>query len=417
MPAVWWKRSLHCKSETGDVHDPNTSGKNLSKISSTRKPTTRSGCSRSIANIKDVIHGSKRHMENLHLQSPRSVGSCELLNPITHQVVLNNSSCELKITGYCFQNDKGSGNGSAFLGTIKPGTPVPVTGSHCSIPPRKPKGSDSPLRKGSSNNQLRRARSRFGSRSGASTGGDSNDSQPSTCHKCGEEFSKCEAVESHHLSKHAVTQLLEGDSSRNIVEMICRTNWSSKSDNNNNNNKVSDGIERILKVHNMQRTLTQFEEYCEMVKTKANKLAKKHARCLADGNELLRFHGTTLECCLGMKHCSGLCTSDKCGVCQILTHGFKINGGIGVFTASTSSRALEAIKLKDDRNPGVRKALIVCRVIAGRVHKPLENVEEIAGQSGFDSLAGKVGLNSSIEELFLLSPTALLPCFVVICKP
>lgn len=203
MPAVWWKRSLHCKSETGDVHDPNTSGKNLSKISSTRKPTTRSGCSRSIANIKDVIHGSKRHMENLHLQSPRSVGSCELLNPITHQVVLNNSSCELKITGYCFQNDKGSANGSAFVGTIKPGTPVPVTGSHCSIPSRKPRGSDSPLRKGSSNNQLRRARSRFGSRSGASTGGDSNDSQPSTCHKCGEQFSKCEAVESHHLSKHA----------------------------------------------------------------------------------------------------------------------------------------------------------------------------------------------------------------------
>lgn len=197
--------------------------------------------------------------------------------------------------------------------------------------------------------------------------------------------------------------------------MICRTSWSSKSDNNQN--EVSKGIERILKVHNMQRTLTQFEEYREMVKTKASKLAKKHARCLADGNELLRFHGTTLECCLGMKHSSGLCTSDKCGVCQILTHGFKIDGGIGVFTASTSGRALEeAIKLKDDRNPGMKKALIVCRVIAGRVHKPLENVDEIAGQSGFDSLAGKIGLNSSIEELFFLSPKALLPCFIVICK-
>ncbi|MCD7467339.1 hypothetical protein HAX54_004731, partial [Datura stramonium] len=55
-------------------------------------------------------------------------------------------------------------------------------------------------------------------------------------------------------------------------------------------------------------------------------------------------------------------------------------------------------------------------VIAGRVHKPLENVQELIGQSGFDSLAGKVGLYSNIEELYLLNSKALLPCFVVICK-
>lgn len=209
----------------------------------------------------------------------------------------------------------------------------------------------------------------------------------------------------------AVTELVEGDSSRKIVEIICRTSWSKPETSSN-------GIERILKVHNMQKVLAQFEEYRELVKIKANKLAKKHPRCLADGNELLRFHGTTVECSLGINGSSSLCTSERCKVCKILRHGFsikkEINGGVGVFTASTSGRALEAI----DENILVswRKALIVCRVIAGRVHRPLENVQELIGQSGFDSLAGKVGLYSNIEELYLLNPKALLPCFVVICK-
>ena len=91
--------------------------------------------------------------------------------------------------------------------------------------------------------------------------------------------------------------------------------------------------------------------------------------------------------------------------------------GIGVFTTSTSARAFNSIEAAGGDETMRRKAMIVCRVIAGRVHRPLENIQEMAGQTGFDSLAGKVGLHSNIEELYLLNPRALLPCFVVICKP
>ena len=97
-----------------------------------------------------------------------------------------------------------------------------------------------------------------------------------------------------------VTELLEGDSSRRIVEIICRASWP-KPDNPFNK------IERILKVHNMHRTLARFEEYREAVKVKASKLSKKHPRCLADGNELLRFYGTTVLCSLGTNGSSTLC--------------------------------------------------------------------------------------------------------------
>ncbi|KAI3791689.1 hypothetical protein L2E82_05550 [Cichorium intybus] len=99
MPTVWFslKKSLHCKSEPSDVHDPK-SKKQLATIL-TRKPG-RSGRSRSIANLKDVIHGgSKRHSEKPVSCNPRSIGSSEFLNPIT-QVILNDSRCELKITGF-----------------------------------------------------------------------------------------------------------------------------------------------------------------------------------------------------------------------------------------------------------------------------------------------------------------------------
>ncbi|KAK4420719.1 hypothetical protein Salat_2022400 [Sesamum alatum] len=419
MPTVWFslKKSLPCKSELSEVHDPSRPGKQLSPIL-TR--SGRSGCSRSIANLKDVIHGSKRHSEKPPSCSPRSIGSSELLNPITHEVILSNSKCELKITSFG-GGDGGAaaGGGSTYVGTLRPGTPGP--GGHptmhyfssslrnsATTPPRK-----------SANLLTERERFRNGGSAVLGGGGSGRkrtsfekNTNAAACHKCGEQFVKWEALESHHLSKHAVTELLEGDSSRKIVEIICRSSWI-KSENH------CVRIDRVLKVHNMQKTLARFEDYREAVKIKASKLAKKHPRCLADGNELLRFYGTNLACSLGMNGSSSLCVSDKCCVCRIIRYGFSIKwelkGGVGVFTTSTSGRAFELIEINES-DRFMRKALIVCRVIAGRVHRPLENVQDMAGQTGFDSLAGKVGLYSNIEELYLLNPKALLPCFVVICK-
>ncbi|PPS20258.1 hypothetical protein GOBAR_AA00311 [Gossypium barbadense] len=394
--------------EPSDVHDPKTR-KQLSTIL-TRK-AGRSGCSRSIANLKDVIHGSKRHLEKPPSCSPRSIGSSEFLNPITHEVILSNSRCELKITGFGgFQDSLTNGpGGHPTMHYFNPS----FRNSSTTTPPRK-----SPFlvseRKGCGGNGHSSNR--------VPLDADSNGSSTVTCHKCGEQFNKWEAAETHHLSKHAVvkhspslavTELVEGDSSRKIVEIICRTSWL-KSENH------CGRIERVLKVHNMQKTLARFEDYREMVKIKASKLPKKHPRCIADGNELLRFYGTTVACSLGLNGSSSLCISEKCCVCRIIRNGFsakkELKEGLGVFTTSTSGRAFESIQILED-DPSIRKALIVCRVIAGRVHRPLENIQEMAGQTGFDSLAGKVGLYLNIEELYLLNPRALLPCFVVICKP
>lgn len=75
----------------------------------------------------------------------------------------------------------------------------------------------------------------------------------------------------------------------------------------------------------MPKTLACFEEYREIVKINANKLHVNHPRCLADGNELLMFHGTNIACSLGINNSFSLCDLDYCGVCQILRHGFSTN--------------------------------------------------------------------------------------------
>lgn len=187
--AVWFslKKSLHCKSEPSDVHNPKTK-KQLSSIL-TRK-TGRSGCSRSIANLKDVIHGSKRHLERPPSCSPRSIGSSEFLNPIAHEVILSNMRCELKITGF----GGGGGAGSTYVGTLRPGTPGP--GGHPTMHYFNPsfRNSATPPRKASAEGEglPPQRRPSFEKEGGGVT-----------CHKCGEHFVKWEVLESHHLSKHA----------------------------------------------------------------------------------------------------------------------------------------------------------------------------------------------------------------------
>ncbi|KVH99107.1 hypothetical protein Ccrd_022656, partial [Cynara cardunculus var. scolymus] len=395
MSTVWFslKKSFHCESDSADVHDPKPKT-HLSAIL-TRKPS-RWGCSRSIANLKDVINGgSKRHSENPVNCSPRSIGSNEFPNPITHEVILNNSKCEIKITGFgggFHDGIGGSADGSPLVGTLL----APVSGGNSTMQYSK---STTPRRTISSMER-----------------GDGNGIGNSVHLGITGAGGKNTVVQKPRMSSETETN---GSAAggvtchKKIVEIICRSSWSKS--------ETSSGrIEKVLKVHNMQKTLARFEEYRELVKTKAGILPKKHPRCRADGNELLRFYGATISCSLGINGASSLCISDKCSVCRIIRDGFsakrEVKGGIGVFTTSTSIRAFESIEVLEE-SPDTRKALIVCRVIAGRVHRPLEDIQEMAGQSGFDSLAGKVGLYSNIEELYLLSPKALLPCFVVICKP
>ncbi|XP_052200965.1 uncharacterized protein LOC127807291 [Diospyros lotus] len=224
-----------------------------------------------------------------------------------------------------------------------------------------------------------------------------------SCPDCGEVFMKAENLELHQAVRHAVSELGPEDTSKNIVEIIFQSSWLRKQ-------SPVCKIDRILKVHNTQKTISKFEEYRDAIKAKATKLPKKHPRCVADGNELLRFHCTTFDCSLGLNGSTNLCNSiPTCNVCSIIRNGFKVAAaaGKGILTTATSGKAHdEAAGAGPDDG---KRAMLVCRVIAGRVKKSSEGVAE-----EYDSVAGAAGAYANLEELYVFNPRAILPCFVVI---
>ncbi|XP_066344905.1 uncharacterized protein [Miscanthus floridulus] len=264
------------------------------------------------------------------------------------------------------------------------------------------------------------------------------------CPDCGEVFVRQESLHLHQSIRHAVSELGADDTSRNIIEIIFQSSWLKKQ-------SPVCKVDRILKVHNTPRTLARFEEYRDAVKARAaagggagkqpvamgaknnNISSNRHPRCTADGNELLRFHCATLACSLGLNGATHLCdaagaaASGGCAACGIIRDGFSRSAGDGgVLTMATSGRAHDAVPvpaaeggLGEEAERQQRRAMLVCRVIAGRVKRPKEE-EQAASVSEeeeeYDSVAGSAGVYSNLEELLVFNPRAILPCFVVVYK-
>ncbi|GJN38354.1 hypothetical protein PR202_gb27388 [Eleusine coracana subsp. coracana] len=276
------------------------------------------------------------------------------------------------------------------------------------------------------------------------------------CSQCGEVFTKAESLEHHQAIRHAVSELGPEDSGRNIVEIIFKSSWQKR-------DRPMCQIDRILKVHNAPRTVARFEAYRDAVRARC-----VAARAAADGNELLRFHSAPLACALGINGDTSLCVvsslsssssssssssttassssaphaannNNNCGVCTAIRHGFAPWVGahpLGVRTTASSGRAHDCGASSALVNEG-RRAMLVCRVIAGRVRrrrdaaaaqshhhdddeKEEEEEEEETSSASFDSVAGEDAASSSVygnlEELFVANPRAILPCFVVIYR-
>ncbi|XP_062074070.1 uncharacterized protein LOC133778215 [Humulus lupulus] len=191
----------------------------------------------------------------------------------------------------------------------------------------------------------------------------------------------------------ALTELPEGHPSRNVVEIIFHTSWSHKS--------FTGRIEMIFKVQNGSKAVARFEEYRELVKCRAGSgspagetCKEENARCVADGNEVMGFH------CLGPT--SGGGAYDACSGAWAFPGG---NKGSVICTYSGSGGAHESA----GGGRGMR-AMLVCRVIAGRVSKSLGIESLLNGRVGLDSVSGESG------ELLVFDSRAVLPCFLIIYK-
>ncbi|XP_009409488.2 uncharacterized protein LOC135678830 [Musa acuminata AAA Group] len=257
-----------------------------------------------------------------------------------------------------------------------------------------------------------------------------NDVYP--CAACGEVLSKHQLLELHQATKHSLSELCEADSGYNIVRIIFQSEWKGK----------SPIVHRVLKIHNTTRTLAWYEEYRDAVRSRAARYAARNGggdeRCIADGNERLRFYCTTSLCSSdagrgGDVAPAGVCGSPYCCACAIVRHGFagKHADLDGIATHATSWGAHGALPQDLEREfafLGARRAMLVCRVVAGRVAHGHgggaaegDEEEEEGKGAGFDSvvptgLGGGGGPHDNgvgENELLVFSPRALLPCFVI----
>ncbi|XP_010264226.1 PREDICTED: uncharacterized protein LOC104602302 [Nelumbo nucifera] len=190
----------------------------------------------------------------------------------------------------------------------------------------------------------------------------------------------------------SLTELTEEHPSRNIVEIIFHTSWSPKA--------FSGRIEMIFKVQNLPKTLSRFEDYREVVKARASSRSagsnssgnsmEEDVRCIADGNEMMRFYclGPTSG---GLYDASGMClfSGKETAICTF-------SGSGGAHECAGGGKG--------------RRAMLVCRVIAGRVCKRLGLESLLEGRVGFDSVSGENG------ELLVFDSRAVLPCFLIIYK-
>ena len=150
--------------------------------------------------------------------------------------------------------------------------------------------------------------------------------------------------------------------------------------------------------------MSRFEEFREAVKARAaassaglaegSNWEEENARCVADGNEVMRFH------CLGPTEDGGPCDGAAAG------WSFPEQKGSAICTFSGSGAAHESAG-----GGRGRRAMLVCRVVAGRVSKQLGLADSVLEKRvGFDSVSGKNG------ELLVFDSRAVLPCFLIIYR-
>ncbi|XP_022765809.1 uncharacterized protein LOC111310603 [Durio zibethinus] len=207
---------------------------------------------------------------------------------------------------------------------------------------------------------------------------------------------------------YLVSNLVEEEPSFGVVETIFRSGW---------DNKIGLQIEKILKINHNADVLNKFEEYRETVKSKSTNISacetERIERLAVDGNELLRFHGAVVTCPLGNDEFLNICHSECCGICRMVGSSL-LEGEESVKLSNNSRQAHRKVVCVVDKICA-RKAIVVCRVIAGRVARCRGQGLVDGEEGGFDSV---VSLSTDqferSEELIVLNARAVLPCFIIV---
>ncbi|KAJ3681874.1 hypothetical protein LUZ60_014447 [Juncus effusus] len=186
----------------------------------------------------------------------------------------------------------------------------------------------------------------------------------------------------------SLAELPDGHSSRRVVEIIFNSSWSSRE---TGDLQFAGKIEVMFRVHTPARTIARFEECRDAVRYRERTAKQTDVRCAADGNEMMRFH-----CHPGTSTGTEPVYDASVAACSFVW-GERLVNGVRTYTGSREAH--------DNAGGGSgTKAMLVCRVIAGRVGSGSEP------DSQCDSVSMEKG------ELLVFDQRAVLPCFLIIYK-
>ncbi|XP_024534689.1 tankyrase-like isoform X1 [Selaginella moellendorffii] len=234
-----------------------------------------------------------------------------------------------------------------------------------------------------------------------------------SCFVCGAKFDSPQYLDQHFLVKHAVEGMRRDDPERGRVLAYFRAKW------NHPGSEAS--IIDILRVYNPGHRVKRFADYREKLMAQRGSRDEKIGK---NGNEVLRFHGTTVLCGLGTPQQQSLCSNLSCSLCNIILAGFKkkkakVDGflrfGAGIYVTATSSKANDYVKAYGSSSGSRHHAMLVCKVLAGRVFKVTEDRPElVAPPDGYHSVSGEVGGILNFDELVVYDNAAILPQSIIV---
>ncbi|MCO5577828.1 hypothetical protein L7F22_031662 [Adiantum nelumboides] len=277
------------------------------------------------------------------------------------------------------------------------------------------------------------------------------------CSQCRTKLPTPEDLDQHFVEQHPLSEVPQpehDEATWHVVEGRFRVAWTKPT-------IQLYKVHRIFKVYNPGWRRKDFEEYRKELKREMSepKMVKLDIplelfnRIRSDGNELYRYHGTTVGCKLGRpaakvdgaeQESLSLCSDTECSLCRILESGFmkdkcRVNRfqryGKGIYCSGSSSKASAYVKCNDwvekwqnlggfskwfgnnisSSNKKNYKVMMVCRVLAGRPYHTTGNLQHLKGPpDGFHSVQGDPGEKLNYDELVLYKDCAILPAYIIL---
>lgn len=185
-------------------------------------------------------------------------------------------------------------------------------------------------------------------------------------------------------------------------------------------------MDNILKLPVPKTLHDKYENYKEKVMNLERGRTAPSLSCINSGNEVKIYHGTSLECKLGVGQNSKVCNSGQCNCCNILKSGFKTaksgargfnRFGLGLYSTSVSSKAHDYNSASENGLGQGKRAMLVCKVVAGRSYstETSPNFREVtAPPEGHDSILGIKGSELNHDELVVYDSKAMIATYLIL---